>query len=48
MDDLAREQAFARCSQRWATGTSFRRYAATWDRKLPLWQRLIARLRLAR
>jgi len=37
------ERAFARCSQRWATGTSWRCYARGWDSPPSLWQRLAAR-----
>ncbi|MFF3928226.1 hypothetical protein [Streptomyces hirsutus] len=48
MDNADRERAFARCSQRWATGTNWRRYAATWDRKPSVWQRLTTHLRFAR
>lgn len=42
------ERAFACCSQRWATGTNWRRYASGWDSPPSVWQRLASRFRRTR
>lgn len=44
MDAVDYERAFARCSQRWAAGTNWRRYARGWDSPPLLWRRLTTRL----